>query len=135
MKIKNISGERLNVPWLGGRMVMPGQIVEVSADEAYSFTAATAIWEPADDEAQGAHDDGAKAEAKAVRAEAGLDEPDEPVDDEFTVPAKSAGKDEWYAAALHFGVTVPEAEQATKEQLIGMVSAAMNGEDAGNGDR
>jgi hypothetical protein len=43
MKIKNTSGDALTLPWLGDRLVLPGQVIEVPPEiaEAYSFPAPT----------------------------------------------------------------------------------------------
>lgn len=92
MKIKNVSGEDLLVPWLGGRLVSKGQVVEVREDEVYAFTQQT-NWEPADDEAQAAHDEGQERYAPLAEA---LTEPPER-------PAGNATRDEWAAYAVAAG--------------------------------
>jgi hypothetical protein len=55
-KIRNVSGNDLVVPSLGGRLVLAGQIVDVVDDEVYGFTQQAPNWEPADDETQALHD-------------------------------------------------------------------------------
>lgn len=57
MKIKNTSGEDLLVPWLGGRLVIAGAVVEVPADTVTAYTQQESTWAPADDEAQALHDE------------------------------------------------------------------------------
>lgn len=55
MKIKNTSGLDLIVPWLGGRLVMAGQVVDVPEGDVWAYTQQSG-WAPADDEAQAVHD-------------------------------------------------------------------------------
>lgn len=55
-KIKNISGEDRTVPWLGGRLVADGQVVEVDAEQVTAFTQQEGTWAPADKDAQKQHD-------------------------------------------------------------------------------
>lgn len=43
-KIKNVSGEDLLVPGLGGRLVLAGEVVEVNDDEAESYTCQGKTW-------------------------------------------------------------------------------------------
>ena len=54
MKIKNTSGEDRLVSWLGGRMVLAGQVVDVPEADVYSYTQQS-IWEPADAAAKAVH--------------------------------------------------------------------------------
>jgi hypothetical protein len=54
-KVKNISGGDLTVPWLGGRLVLAGQVVEVPDDDTYAYTQQTSTWEPNDAKAKSAH--------------------------------------------------------------------------------
>lgn len=54
-KVKNISGEDLEIPSMGGRLVVAGQVIEVDADAVYGLTCQPATWEPADAEAKKAH--------------------------------------------------------------------------------
>lgn len=68
-KIRNVSGNDLVVPSLGGRLVLAGQIVDVDDDAVYGFTQQAPNWEPADDAAQALHD------AEAPVAEAPTDTP------------------------------------------------------------
>lgn len=55
-KIRNVSGNDLVVPSLGGRLVLAGQIVEVDDEAVYGFTQQAPNWEPADDATQAVHD-------------------------------------------------------------------------------
>jgi hypothetical protein len=55
-KIRNVSGNDLVVPSLGGRLVLAGQIVDVDDDAVYGFTQQAPNWEPADDATQALHD-------------------------------------------------------------------------------
>jgi hypothetical protein len=54
-KVKNISGGDLTVPWLGGRLVLAGQVVEVPDGDTYAYTQQTSTWEPNDAKAKSAH--------------------------------------------------------------------------------
>jgi hypothetical protein len=63
-KIRNVSGNDLIVPSLGGRLVLAGQVIEVAADDVYAFTQQYPNWEPADKPAQTVH-----AAAEAVSAD------------------------------------------------------------------
>lgn len=53
-KIKNETGEDRILPWLGDRLVLAGQVVEVSDDDVYAYTQQDG-WKPADDAAKKAH--------------------------------------------------------------------------------
>lgn len=61
MKIKNVSGTDLTVPWLGGRLVVDEQEVPVPEGKVFAFTQQEQTWAPADDEAQAEHDEGLQA--------------------------------------------------------------------------
>ena len=52
-KVKNISGDDRIVQ---GRLVLSGVVLEVPADEVWSYTCQESNWAPADDEAQAEHD-------------------------------------------------------------------------------
>lgn len=65
-KIRNVSGENLLVPALGGRLVLEEAVVEVEDADVYGFTCQEPNWAPADDAAATAH-------AAAVAAENPLD--------------------------------------------------------------
>lgn len=88
-KIRNTSGDALDVPIYGPpEGVGPDEILEVPDSEVYSYTA-SANWEPDDDAADAAHAEGVEAEAVAVaaerveRASLGLeDHPDAGLDDQ-----------------------------------------------------
>jgi hypothetical protein len=56
-KIKNISGEDRNVPWLGGRLVLAGAVVEVAPDQVTAFTQQEGTWAPADKQAETLHEE------------------------------------------------------------------------------
>ena len=45
-KIRNISGQARTLPWLGDRLVLDGQVVEVPAEDVTAYTQQEAIWEP-----------------------------------------------------------------------------------------
>jgi hypothetical protein len=55
-KIKNVSGEDLNVPGLGGRLVLDGAVIEVPDEDTYSYTCQESNWAPADKGATKAHE-------------------------------------------------------------------------------
>lgn len=61
-KIKNVSGEDLLVPWLGDRLVLDGQAIEVPVDQVYAFTQQDGTWEAYDNAAKKAH----KAESESA---------------------------------------------------------------------
>jgi hypothetical protein len=65
-KIRNVSGEDRVLPWLDGRLVMAGQIIDVPSEHVYNYTCQESMWKPADDEAQALHD---KAVAELVKQE------------------------------------------------------------------
>jgi hypothetical protein len=70
-KIKNVSGEDRTVPWLGGRLVLAGAVVEVEADQVTAFTQQEQTWAPSDKEAQKLHDDMLKGIAELRSGESG----------------------------------------------------------------
>lgn len=47
-KIKNVSGEDRLVPWLGGRLVLDGQVVDVPDRDVPAYCCQTETWSPAD---------------------------------------------------------------------------------------
>lgn len=96
-QIKNVSGDDLVVPWLGGRLVLAGQVVDVDEGDVYAFTCQEPNWAPADDAAQAEHD--------AAEAEANP----EPVEK----PAGNASRDLWAAYVVAAGL-------ATEEQIADM---------------
>lgn len=51
MKIKNTSGVDLTLPWLGSRLVLAGQVIEVADDLGMDFPAPT--WELVDGKKKG----------------------------------------------------------------------------------
>jgi hypothetical protein len=56
-KIKNVSGVDRIVPWLGGRLVIAGAVVDVPVEDVYAYTCQEANWAPADKAATTAHED------------------------------------------------------------------------------
>lgn len=94
MKIKNVSGEDLLVPWLGHRLVSKGQVVEVEEEQVYNFTQQS-IWEPADEDAQNVHDEAEKVYAPLAEALAG-----EPLE----VPARNATREAWATYVVAAGL-------------------------------
>jgi len=95
-KIRNASGEDRILPWLGGRLVLDGQIVEVDADDVYAYTQQTA-WTPADDDAQAIHD-----EAESVASQIAEDIA---AGDTLTPPAGNATRDAWVAWVIASGLS------------------------------
>lgn len=53
--IKNVSGDDRIVPYLNGRRVLAGQLVDVEPGDVYSFTCQEGIWAPADADAKAEH--------------------------------------------------------------------------------
>lgn len=89
-KIKNISGEPLVVPALGGRMVLAGQEVEVSEEDVYGFTCQTSTWAPVGDEARAAHDEADEQYHERVAEESGPE-----AAAALEQPAGNASRDAW----------------------------------------
>lgn len=134
-KIRNTSGDSLDVPVYGPPEVGPDEILEVPYSEVYSYTA-SANWEPDDDAADQAHAEGAEAEAVAVAAERaelaslGLaDHPDAGLDEIEPEPGKPpAAKGVIHTlGGLDDPVTVQAilaAEKALSEPRVTVVAAA-----------
>lgn len=104
-KIKNVSGEDLVVPVLGGRLVQAGQVIEVPDELVYSFTQQEPNWRPDGDAAETAHEEGHRAyleRAGLVETEGGEEVP---VTEE---PAGNASREEWAAYAVGAGLATPE---------------------------
>ena len=101
-KIRNVSGQDLSVPWLGDRLVVAGQVVDVPAEDVYAYTQ-QAGWDPADDEAQTLH---AAGEEHAEEIEA-------VVSGEAEEPSGNASREEWATYVVAKGL-------ATEEQLEGL---------------
>lgn len=55
-KVKNISGEDRYVPWVGDRLVLAGQVIEVPDGDSYAYTSQVQTWAPADKATQTLHD-------------------------------------------------------------------------------
>lgn len=64
-RIKNVSGSDRAVPSLGGRVVVNGEVVEVSEDEVYGFTCQESNWKPGDKATQKIHDEAHAAQVEA----------------------------------------------------------------------
>lgn len=58
-KIKNVSGEDLIVPGLGGRLILAGAVVDVATEDVHAYTCQESNWAPVDKSATKAHDDAA----------------------------------------------------------------------------
>jgi len=43
-KVKNVSGSDLLVPWLGGRLVLAGAVVDVPDEDVESYTCQESNW-------------------------------------------------------------------------------------------
>lgn len=67
-KVKNESGQILNVPALG-RTVLAGQVIEVDDDQVYGLTQQEGVWSPADKPAETAHKRGVKDHGERLAAE------------------------------------------------------------------
>jgi hypothetical protein len=105
-KIRNASGEDRLVPWLGDRLVLAGQVVDVPDDDVYAFTQQTA-WSPADPAATEAHD---TAEAERAPIEEAIEEREHGRNEP---PARNAARQAWAAWALARNL-------ATEEQLANL---------------
>lgn len=113
--VRNVSGEDRFPAELGGRLVMPGQVVEVPDDSVYGYTCQDA-WEPADEETAAV-----AGEQEAANAAANpVPDPDiepEPVDvddyDDTAPPAGNATRDEWVVWA----VTVKKVDVAVLKDM------------------
>lgn len=55
-RIKNTSGQDRLVPWLGGRLVVAGAVVDVPEEDVAAYTQQSGTWEPADKATQKIHD-------------------------------------------------------------------------------
>jgi hypothetical protein len=102
-KVKNISGEPRIVPALGGRMVLPGQEVEVAEDVVYAFTCQTSTRAPVGSEAQAAHDEGDEQYRERLEDEVG---PEAVVI--LDPPAGNASRDTWAEWAVAAGLATPD---------------------------
>ena len=104
-KVKNVSGEDRIVQ---GRLVLAGAVLEVPADEVWSYTCQEPNWAPADDEAQAVHDD---AYATAHAVEVALEENER--------PAGNASRDVWAAwvLATHSDVTEDDITDMSRDEL------------------
>lgn len=81
-KVKNVSGQDRLVPWLGGRLVVAGAVVEVPAEDVAAYTQQTGTWEPADKATQKIHD------AALAPVEDPADTAEVPTDDTGTEPGR-----------------------------------------------
>lgn len=93
--IRNISGDALVLPWLSGRLVQDGQVIDVPPVDAPRYLCQPGTWAPADTDAEHL---------------SGLD-PDDP-------PALNASTDVWRAwSALLPGVDPGQVALASREDL------------------
>lgn len=93
-KIKNVFGEDRTLPWLGNRLVLDGQVVEVPDEDVYAYTQQSG-WEPADDAAQGIHDEAAAVAVETVKVESGE-------------PAGNASREDWVTFVTGTGRATPD---------------------------
>ena len=93
-KVKNISGDDRLVQ---GRLVLAGAVLEVPADEVWSYTCQEANWAPADEEATAVHDE-AYAVAHAV----------EEALEEHEPPAGNASREVWAQYVLAAGLATED---------------------------
>lgn len=100
-KIKNTFGEDRIVPWLGDRLVLAGQVVDVPDDDVYAYTQQSG-WAPFDDQAKALHE---AAETVAEEVEAVVS------GDESAEPAGNASREVWAAYVVAAGL-------ATEDQLL-----------------
>lgn len=98
-KVRNVSGSDRIV---GGRLVLAGAVLEVPADEVWSYTCQEPNWVPADDEAQATHDATVKASEPAAE------------------PSLDWKKDELEAYAHEHGVDIDDAK--TKAEILDAIS-------------
>lgn len=119
-KIRNASGEDRYVAALAGRLVVAGAVIDIPTEDVYGYTQQAGIWEPVDDDATAATDQGHEAYLERLRAtgaqsQAPTEEPtDEAVGEVVAKPGARAGRDEWVAYVL---ATHPE---LTADDLNGM---------------
>lgn len=109
--VRNVSDEDRFPAELGGRLVMPGQVVEVPDDSVYGYTCQDA-WDAADKATQAIADkqEAANAEANTPATPEPSAEPDSEQDDEQ--PSGNASRDDWAAWVIAKGL-------ATEEDLEG----------------
>lgn len=99
-KIKNISGEDRFVPWLGGRLVVAGAVIEVPDDESWAYTEQETNWAPVDTGAQKIHDAGVAAQKPAAE------------------PAGNASREAWAAYVVTTGLaTNAEIEDKSRDEI------------------
>lgn len=99
-KVKNVSGEDRFVPWLAGRLVLAGAVIEVDDEQAWAFTEQASVWEPVDKAAQKAHDAGV----------AELKPPEE--------PGGNASREAWAAYVVTTGkATNDEIEDLSRDDI------------------
>lgn len=98
--IRNKSGIDLIVPWLGDRLVLSGQRVEVPDEDVYAYTQQEATWEAVDDSAKSLTDEGA-AQAEAAANGTATTAAAEP-------PPGNASRDEWAAYVTGRGLATPD---------------------------
>lgn len=84
--IKNKTGEDRLLPWLGDRLVLAGQVVDVPDDDVYAYTQQEG-WEPVDEAARTRHEHAHAADEATAKVLAG----------HMQQPAGNAAKGEWLA--------------------------------------
>lgn len=143
MKIKNVSGTDLTVPWLRNRLVVDEQEVPVPEGTVFAYTQQEATWVPADDEAQAEHDEGLEACVYALALQGRLVEAPEAaveqsarqlVADVATATTDQAAEliDAERARPKPRPTVIAAAEQRIVE--LAELDANNNAGDAGNGD-
>lgn len=106
-KIRNVSGESRSIGHAGGRLVLKGATLDVPLEEVYGYTQQDSIWEPADADAQSAHDEAHADYQRRLAEDLGLADP------EPEQPAGNASRDDWAGYVLAAGL-------ATEDDLEGL---------------
>lgn len=121
-KIRNTSGQALELPWLDFRLVHDGQVVDVPDADVYAYTQQASVlpnedgelvrranWEPIGEETEQLH------EAAAIVAEAAQFAINGVV---LTEPAGNASRVEWGAFVVAGGLAEPEElAQLTRDEI------------------
>lgn len=88
---------------VNGRLVLRGATIEVPADQVYGYTMQVGNWEPADAEAQAAHDAATQAHEAVVEGEA---------------PAKNARLEVWQEYARTRGASEDDLAGKGRDELV-----------------
>jgi predicted component of type VI protein secretion system len=86
-----------------GRLVLRGATIDVPVEQVYGLTSQVENWQPADDEAQAAHDAASTAHEAIVEHEA---------------PARNASLEVWQEYARALGATEDDLDGKTRGDLI-----------------